>query len=65
MFDFLSRWSQGLSYSAFLDRYATAEQRRRWDAVHAQVQLTDDQIALLKSFRRQLFVPITAGGVVR
>jgi hypothetical protein len=61
MFDFLSRWPQGLSYAAFLDRYATPEQRRRWDGVHAQVALSMDQMALLKSFRRRMLVPITAG----
>jgi hypothetical protein len=61
MYDFLSRWPQGLSYTAFLDRHATVEQRRRWNAVHEQVRLSPDQIALLKSFRRQMFVPMMAG----
>jgi len=61
MYDFLSRWPQGLSYTSFLDRHASDEQRRRWDAVHAQVQLSLNQIALLKSFRRQMLVPIVAG----
>jgi hypothetical protein len=61
MFDFSAHWPHGLSYTAFLDRHASPEQRRRWDAVHAQVRLTPQQIALLQSFRRKLMVPITAG----
>lgn len=61
MFDFLSRWSQGLSYPAFLDRYANAEQRRRWDAVHALVALTPEQQTLVQGFRRQMLTPVLAG----
>lgn len=61
MFDFLSVWPQGLSYSAFLGQHATPEQRRRWDAVHAQVHLEPAQIELLGRFRRQMLVPVVAG----
>ncbi|MDZ4684850.1 MAG: thioredoxin family protein [Planctomycetaceae bacterium] len=61
MFDFASVWPDGLSYTAFLDRFATPEQRRRWDAVHEQVRLTAAQIDLLRGFKRQMFVPVVAG----
>jgi thiol-disulfide isomerase/thioredoxin len=61
VFDFAGRWPQGLGYTAFLDKFATAEQRRRWDAVHAQVRLTPAQIELLRSFRRQMLVPVVTG----
>jgi len=61
VFDFARVWPDGLSYAAFLEKFATAEQRRRWDAVHEQVRLTPAQIDLLRSFRRQMLVPIVAG----
>lgn len=61
MYDFLSHWSAGLAYPEFLDRYATEEQRRRWDAVYEKVALTAEQTAVLKSFRRQMLVPVMAG----
>lgn len=61
MVDFFLRWPDGLSYADFLAKYGTDEQRRRWDAVYAQVTLTTEQTALLKSFRRQMIVPVIAG----
>ncbi|MDP1796198.1 MAG: thioredoxin family protein [Planctomycetaceae bacterium] len=61
MFDFMAKWSDGLSYTEFLNRFATEEQQRRWNAVFAQVALTAEQKALLKSFRRQMIVPVLAG----
>lgn len=61
MFDFLSQWPEGLSYTEFLQKFGTDEQRRRWDAVHAQVKLTAEQTSLLKSFRRQMLIPVLAG----
>jgi hypothetical protein len=61
MYDFASIWPQGLEYSAFLDRFATPEQRRRWDAVHEQVRLTPLQMDLLRGFKRTMFVPVVAG----
>ncbi len=59
--EFMQRWEQGLSYGAFLDRYATPEQRRRWDDLHAQVALTPTQQSLLQGFRREMLVMIVAG----
>ncbi len=61
MFDFLSRWPDGLSYADFLARHGTDEQRRRWDAVYSQVTLSDEQAALLRGFRRRMLVPVLAG----
>jgi hypothetical protein len=54
MFDFRSKLDQGLSYIAFLDRYATPQQRQRWDGVHSAVPLTPDQRILLAGFQRQM-----------
>mgnify|MGYP003336701126 FL=1 len=54
-------WDSGVSYSAFLDKYATAEQRRRWNDFHARVVLTAAQQELLSSFRREMKVLIVAG----
>ena len=61
MFDFNSKLGQGLSYTAFLDRYATPEQRRRWDGVHSAVQLLPEQTALLAGFERQMTVVCLTG----
>jgi hypothetical protein len=52
---------EALSYAAFLDRYATPEQRRRWDAMHAQIQLTSDQQTLLGGFVRRMPVLVLNG----
>jgi thiol-disulfide isomerase/thioredoxin len=59
--DFAATFEQGFSYDAFLQKYGTDEHRRRWSAVHAQVVLSDEQQALLRSFRRELKVLILAG----
>lgn len=55
------QWSAGLSYGDFLDRYATPEQRRRWDDLHALVELSPTQRSLLESFRRDMLVMVVAG----
>jgi hypothetical protein len=54
-------FDKALSYAAFLDRYATPEQRRRWDAMHAQVQLTPEQAALIGGFTRRMPVLVLNG----
>lgn len=59
--DFAAKFEQGLPYAAFLDRYATPEQRARWDAVHAQVQLTGAQRELIAGFPRDMKVLVLAG----
>jgi thiol-disulfide isomerase/thioredoxin len=59
--NFAATFDQGLPYEAFLAKYANDEQRRRWSAVHAQVALSDEQQALLRSFRREMKVLVVAG----
>ena len=59
--DVLSRWTAGLNYDRFLDKYATPEQRRRWDAFHSKVGLTPSQQATLRDFRREMLVIVVAG----
>ena len=59
--DAVATFEQGLTYEDFLAKYGTDEQRRRWNAVHAQVALSDQQRALLKSFRRDMKVLVVAG----
>ena len=59
--DLVLKWSDGLGYEAFLDRYASPEQRRRWDELHGEIALTESQQALLKSFRRDMLVIVVAG----
>lgn len=54
-------FSQALPYSAFLDRYADASQRTRWDAMHGRVTLTPAQTALLGGFKRKMPVFVLNG----
>ena len=50
-----------LPYGDFLDRFATAEQRARWDAFHARVSLTPAQKELLGGFVRRMPVLVLSG----
>ena len=59
--NFAAAFDQGLTYEAFLTKYGTDEQRRRWNAVHAQAALSDGQQTLLRGFRREMKVLIVAG----
>ena len=59
--NFAQTFDGGLPYEAFLAKYATDEQRRRWSGVHSRVSLSDKQRALLKSFRREMKVLCVAG----
>lgn len=59
--DFLAKWPSGLSYLDFLNRYASADQRKRWDATHRDTLLTDSQKALLNGFQREMLVVVVAG----
>jgi thiol-disulfide isomerase/thioredoxin len=61
MFDFSNQLAAGLTYEAFLERYANPDQRRRWDDVFAAVKLTDAQRETLAGFRRELTVLCVAG----
>jgi hypothetical protein len=60
-YDFGAKFGSGLTYKAFLDRYANPEQRRRWDDTYAAMSLTSDQTALLESFVRNMQVVVLAG----
>lgn len=60
-FDFVSTFSRAVNYNSFLDCYATPDQRDRWQRVYDAVQLTPDQLALLKTFKRKMPVICLAG----
>ena len=59
--DFPAHFEQGLSYDAFLAKFGTDEHKRRWKAVYDQVTLSEQQVALLRSFRREMKVLVVAG----
>ena len=61
MLDYGKKFDEGLEYHAFLAKYGTAEQRRRWEMVHEQVTLSDAQRELLASFTRDMKVLCLAG----
>ena len=59
--NFAAIFEEGLSYEAFLAKFGSDENRRRWSGVHGQVTLSDAQKQLLKSFVREMKVLIVAG----
>lgn len=59
--DFSAKFETGLPYGEFLEKYATDDQRQRWDEFHASISLTDDQKTLLQSFVRDMKVLVLAG----
>ena len=59
--DFSERFEDGLSYSAFLEKFGTDEHRSRWAGVHEQVTLSDAQQNLLQFFVRDMKVLVVAG----
>ena len=59
--DWSAVFAESLSYTAFLDKYATPEQRRRWDVMHGHVHLTDDQKSVLGGFTRRMPVLVLNG----
>lgn len=61
MIDFGEEFHKGLYYEDFLDRYATPEQRRRWDTAFEHFVLSDVQKELLRSFKREMKVLVLAG----
>jgi hypothetical protein len=60
-YDFGVKFQSGLSYAAFLDRYATPEQRQRWDDTFAAMTLRPEQQQLLEGFVRNMQVVVLAG----
>jgi thiol-disulfide isomerase/thioredoxin len=59
--NFAAVFDQGLRYEAFLSKYGTEEQRRRWEGVYTTVALTTDQNRLLAGFVREMKVLVVAG----
>ena len=61
MHDFGEEFLKGLHYDDFLDRYATDDQRQRWNAALERTTLTQEQQSLLASFKREMKVLVLAG----
>jgi len=61
MLDYGAKFETGLEYHAFLAKFGTEEQRRRWESVHEKVSLTVLQRELLTSFKRDMKVLCLAG----
>ncbi len=61
MLDHQSTFAAGLAYSDFLAKYGSADDRRRWAEVHAQIRLTKEQASLLGGFVREMNVLCLAG----
>jgi thiol-disulfide isomerase/thioredoxin len=59
--DFGAKFDQGLNYDDFLAKFGTEEHQRRWNALRAEVRLTDAQQELLRSFVREMKVLVLAG----
>ena len=59
--NFAAVFDQGLRYEAFLSKYGSDEQRRRWETVYSHILLTTDQNRLLTSFVREMKVLVVAG----
>lgn len=61
MIDWAKVFGEAQPYGAFLDRYATAEQRARWDAMHRRIELTSAQKNTLAGFTREMPVLVLNG----
>jgi hypothetical protein len=61
MLDYGAKFETGLMYHAFLAKYGTEEQRRRWEMVHEKIALTSAQRELLAGFKRDMKVLCLAG----
>jgi hypothetical protein len=61
MAEWSSIFADALPYTSFLDQYAAAAQRPRWDAMHGRMALTTAQRELLGSFTRRMPVLCVAG----
>jgi hypothetical protein len=59
--DWSTLFEEALPYRAFLDRYASAGHRARWDAMHGRFGLTAEQATLLGGFVRRMPVLCLAG----
>ena len=61
MIEFAAKFSEGLSYDAFLQRHGEPQHRERWQALFDEVRPADAQRALLESFVREMKVLCLAG----
>ena len=59
--DWSALFDEALPYAPFLDKYANAAQRPRWDAMHGRVRLAAEQTALLGGFVRRMPVLVLNG----
>jgi len=59
--DYAEKFTEGLGYNDFLQKYGNAEQQRRWENFHGEVHLTEAQQDLLNSFTRNMKVIVFAG----
>ncbi len=59
--DFAAKYEDGLSYDAFLEKYANPGQQQMWSAMHNQIELTGAQKTLLGGFKRQMKVLCMSG----
>ena len=59
--DWFKKYQDGLPYQEFLTKFGTADQMTGWGNYRAQVQLSDSQLELLKSFSREIHVLCMAG----
>ena len=59
--DYASYFESARPYSDFLDKYATPEQKHRWQEFHDSISLSAEQTSLLESFIREMKVLVMAG----
>lgn len=59
--DYASIFAQGLPYHDFLAKHGNDQQREKWAAMHAQIQLSEEQQKLLGTFKREMPVLVLAG----
>jgi thiol-disulfide isomerase/thioredoxin len=59
--NFAAAFDKGLRYEAFLAKYASDEQRRRWEGVYSNVLLSTKQRQLLAGFKREMKIIVLAG----
>lgn len=59
--NFNAKFSDGLPYAEFLEKYGTPEHKQRWQTIYDAVSLNNDQIELLQRFVREMKVLVTAG----
>lgn len=59
--DYGSKFKEGLTYEAFLDRYGSEEHQRKWWNFFDHISLTSAQTEVLTGFVREMKVLVLAG----